>query len=89
MVKMEQSKIERAWINWLGFHYGLDCDDLMQRFCDYIDKGDINPEIIDPWNGDGEFVNMLPEIAERINRLCGPHFHTIIKAWYVNNPWKK
>lgn len=26
------------------------------------------------------------EQARRIRLLCGPHYETIIKAWYVNNP---
>lgn len=88
MIRVEQEKVEQAWINWLEFHYGLDCEEVMQRFCNCVDKGDNNPKPIDPWDDDSEFIEVLPEIVTRLSMLTSPHFHTYIKAWYVNNPWK-
>jgi hypothetical protein len=87
-IKVPQSQIEKAWENWLEFHYGLDGDACTQRFCDFVDPGDINEAVIDPWHDHIGEVEVLPEIAARINMLSGPHFHAVIKAHYALHPWK-
>jgi hypothetical protein len=91
MVKIEQVKVEKAWENWLEFHYGLDCDELMERFENFVNRGGKNPTSIDPWSldCDDEIIEVLPSVAKSINMLVGPHYPTLIKAWYVRNPWKK
>lgn len=88
MMKIAQAKIEKAWENWIEFHYGIDCEVTMERFCRLIDPGDTNPTSIDAWSGEDEFIEVFPSIHKRITLLSGHNYHAFIKAWYVNNPWK-
>lgn len=88
LVKVSQGKIEKSWVNWIEFHYGIDCDETTERWCKCVDPGNKNAASIDPWNGDDGFTKVFPDIATRINLMAGPHYHAFIKAWYVNNPWK-
>jgi hypothetical protein len=89
LITVQQDLIEKAWENWLDFHYGLDCDESMDRFCKLVDPGDRNTQTISPWNSDDHDVKVLPEIAARLNMLAGPHYHAYIKAYYATRPWKK
>lgn len=89
LITVQQDQIEKAWENWLDFHYGLDCDECMDRFCKLVDPGDKNKESINPWNSEDDETAVLPEIAARLNMLSGPHCHSYIKAYYATRPWKK
>jgi hypothetical protein len=88
LIKIKQHLIEDSWQNWLDFHFGLDCEAVMERWCRFVDDGDRNKQSIDPWGSDAEEVEVLPDIAERINMLNSTHCHTFIKAWYIRHPWK-
>lgn len=89
-VKVPQWQVEKAWENWLDFHYGLDCEQTMERFCRLIDPTDSNVQMISAWQDDDtEEIAVFPDIATRLNMLSGPYHHAYIKAYYANHPWKE
>lgn len=89
-VVVEDEIYSKAWGNWVDFHYRLECDQLMERFCNFVDPGDKNPYVLDYWGcaDQDEPQEALPEIARRLQLLAGPHYHTVIKAYYARHPWK-
>jgi hypothetical protein len=84
--------MEAAWRNWLNFHYGLECEEPHERFCNFVDPK--NECYFNYWNDsdccdiDDEPYTYTPECATRFKGLAGPHHHALIKAWYALHPWK-
>lgn len=87
MIKMGIEKLEKAWENWVDFHYGWDCEEAIIRFFKWVDPNKMDREAIDPFTGRG-YCRVLPLTAKRINILLSPHHHAYLKAWYIQHPWK-
>lgn len=92
LVKIPHHEIANAWEQWVDFHFGIDSEEVIGRFCAFIDPGDKNEIPIDPWDSpddpDSDIILVLSEIAVRVKALNGPYRNAYVKAWYVNNPWK-
>lgn len=86
LVKLQQETVTKAWENWLEFHYGLHCEEVMDRFFKLIDPGDRYG--LDPWDHDVETYKVAPDVAHRVRAAAGSHYHAIFKANYIKNPWK-
>ncbi len=88
-VTVKYELVEKAWTNWIEFHYGIDNDATSGRFMFYATTVEGYSESnIDPWSYEGETVELTPDQAQRINQAAGPHCHTIFKAWYAAHPWR-
>lgn len=84
-MKIEQHIIDKAWENFLEFHYGLHCEELEARFFDYLDPKDASQDVINfggSWDDDVP-IDVIPEAAEKLKMLAGPHWRTVITAAYI------
>lgn len=88
LIRMRWEVLNKAWLNWLDFHHGIDCEETMERFCEFIDPGDTNEQSLDYWDNDGEEYEVTSEIAHRLRLASSMDHHAIFKAHYVRNPWK-
>lgn len=88
LVKLPWEVLNKAWENWLNFHYGIHCEETMERFCNFVDTEDTNEQVLDFWNGDEEYYEMFPDIAHSLRLASGLDHHAIFKAHYVRNPWR-
>lgn len=86
-IKFTEAQMEQAYVNWVDFHYGWDCEEAVTRFFTWIDPGKMDREAIDPFTGRGH-CKVLPRTASRINALLSPHHYAYLKAWYIQHPWK-
>lgn len=89
MIKISQGLVERAWDNWLEFHYGIDTDATASRFMYYISGVQGYSETnVDPWDCEEDEVEVTPDEAQRVEQAVSPHWQTIFKAWYAAHPWR-
>lgn len=86
LIVIPAEQVERAWNNWLKFHYGIHCDETETRFFTFLDPDDSNEQVID-WDED-EDLHCFADIAHKLRLLSSPHFHAVIHAHYVQHPWK-
>lgn len=93
MATINQKIIEQAWANWITFHYGIDCDEVCERFFEMLDKDD--KYYISPWGlyseeepeVDLDAIEVSDELKAKLQMAAGPNFRVMFKAWYVKNPW--
>lgn len=82
-------QLYQAEKNWHEAHFGLRCEEVMERFFSYLHSLEQSAEedMLCHENG-AEKYHVSASTAKRIKQLAGPHFHTMVKAYYVNHPWK-
>lgn len=80
--------LTQAWANWLQHHHGLQCEEVEERFFTYCHS--LEQSFIDDpldWENDNDQYHVAADTAHRINLLAGPHFNTVISAYYAKHPW--
>lgn len=82
--------LNQAWNNWLHFHRGIHCEETELRFYTYCHS--LEQSFVDDalnWDDDDLWTHhVAASTAYRVNLLAGPNFNMIIRAYYVNHPWK-
>jgi hypothetical protein len=97
LIEISDELAPEAWDVWLRIHFGLDCEEVADRFFKFC-EGDKYPDHdinFDPWgynedvwgyneNDGSQFVT--PAVYERLQQLLSPHAETIVRAWYKAHP---
>ncbi len=82
-MKISARKIDQAYDNWFEAVSGgrpTSAGTLFNTFWRYLEGCQQIPIKSD----DGEYYyNGTPEAAQKVEALCGPHYRTIVKAWYI------
>jgi len=90
------SEIEKAYDNWLYFHRGIQCEETEARFftyCHTVEQSFVD-DLLD-WGSYsfddqrfGENRHVASSTAQRIKMVAGPHWNTVLNAYYAKHPWK-
>jgi hypothetical protein len=74
--------------NWYQAHYGIRCEETMERFfkyCHSLEQSRVDDQLLAE---DPSIKRVASSTANRIRLLASPHFKTVVNAYYAKYPWK-
>jgi hypothetical protein len=83
-------EVGQAWRNWLHYHRGIDCDEVMERFFLYLHSIEQShtEDCLDWDASDPDTIyKVSPGTAERVRMGASPDFNAVFTAYYAKNPW--
>lgn len=91
-MKVTNAQLRKAYINFYEFHHRLDCEELENRFSNYLHSLEDSHHEDDDlcwWDNEDTEYYVLPATRDKIIQAAGPYSNAIFKIWYATYDFTK